>query len=440
MKKFISILLIVVVLVSVFSVTCFANSAEILEQVDDLYPFIDLTWETVSLNFDPDVDPSTASVEDVALYTIDNVFSADTKLSHADSYVFTTTVCGGRSSFIYNSEEYIFSQRGSAYSTSYGTQGVAGGRLSKRMNDDGVVDAGLRCGSVFNLFKSPNLKFASFYDQMDMNDLNNSIIVSFIVPRQFYDNINNGNFDNLYDLTWHFSAEVAHADSEEVFFATETFEVSFGQLYDSGNVSLERDFYGNGADLDCDLYFLSNFIPPGFMFMTLEVPLGDFLYNVSYDHNYGTSEKFYGCFYRNLEFYPTFNIDPDYLAGILFTTAELYGDSPYIQQYFDLLGDGTYFSVVDKERSLPIYSVYSNHKNLDYDVQARYLDLFNDYFNGIVYEPVSLEDFNLVSWIGNTLGGVLDVELIPGISITTILVVVIGLGLLFIILKFFVGG
>lgn len=56
------------------------------------------------------------------------------------------------------------------------------------------------------------------------------------------------------------------------------------------------------------------------------------------------------------------------------------------------------------------------------------------------YEIVELREFNLVSWLGDTLGGIFDIELIGTITLSQILYVTIGLGLVIVFLKVFSGG
>lgn len=78
---------------------------------------------------------------------------------------------------------------------------------------------------------------------------------------------------------------------------------------------------------------------------------------------------------------------------------------------------------------------------LDNDYQEVNAENYLDLMGGVInFQKVSLDNFNLVSWLGDTIGGVLDVPIIGNVSLGTVLYVCVGLGLAFVILKFFVGG
>lgn len=99
-----------------------------------------------------------------------------------------------------------------------------------------------------------------------------------------------------------------------------------------------------------------------------------------------------------------------------------------------------YNRFIDSTGYIPIYSCSSYCHNYD-GVQSR------EFISSVlgtsgadvgVIDPNT--DFDFVTWIGNTIFGVLRVEFIPGISIANILYVIVGLGVLFMIIKYFAGG
>ena len=53
---------------------------------------------------------------------------------------------------------------------------------------------------------------------------------------------------------------------------------------------------------------------------------------------------------------------------------------------------------------------------------------------------VSLNNFNLVDWLGDTLGGVFDIDIVGNISLGDVLSVTIAVGFVMLVLKFFAGG
>lgn len=96
-------------------------------------------------------------------------------------------------------------------------------------------------------------------------------------------------------------------------------------------------------------------------------------------------------------------------------------------------------SMLDAFGSWPIYRTVlylsdvpiSSYTASDRQFSAWYLEQFGT--------PVSSE-CGWFNWLGDAVGGVLDVEIFPGVSFSVILYTVIGFALVFGVLKFFVGG
>ena len=53
---------------------------------------------------------------------------------------------------------------------------------------------------------------------------------------------------------------------------------------------------------------------------------------------------------------------------------------------------------------------------------------------------VSLNNFSLVDWLGDTIGGVFDIDIVGNISLGDVLSVTIAVGFVMLVLKFFAGG
>lgn len=101
----------------------------------------------------------------------------------------------------------------------------------------------------------------------------------------------------------------------------------------------------------------------------------------------------------------------------------------------------SYTRFLDNTGYVPIYSCSSYCNNINSVQNREFISSVlgtAGRIDSAVIDPNT--DFDFVSWIGSTVFGVLQVEFIPGVSIANILYVIVGLGVLFLIIKYFAGG
>lgn len=90
--------------------------------------------------------------------------------------------------------------------------------------------------------------------------------------------------------------------------------------------------------------------------------------------------------------------------------------------------DDTKFSVVGIQYNMP-YILGEDNQDIFYE----------DYKNAVVIRD-NTSDMNLSSWLTNAIGGFLNFEIFPGLSISSVLAVVVSITLMLSVLKYFAGG
>lgn len=88
----------------------------------------------------------------------------------------------------------------------------------------------------------------------------------------------------------------------------------------------------------------------------------------------------------------------------------------------------------------PYYSIYDDASFIYFDTYLTTKDseVSPDLFYSSLQMPPAFE--NLGDFLTSSIGGFLDFELFPGLSLSSIGLILIGLGMLFAILKIFFGG
>lgn len=132
----------------------------------------------------------------------------------------------------------------------------------------------------------------------------------------------------------------------------------------------------------------------------------------------------------------------------------LVGSSGYIKNLsFNIIGAGNSDSAFDSNslysfvsvrginNVAPLYEFSLGYTGASYDYHSVEGDFDNMHITNAVYLG---DGFNLVTWLGDTLGDVLDVDIIGNedvsISLGSVIYVCLGVGVLFAILKIFAGG
>lgn len=403
-KRITSKIIVVIVCLSIvlilFVVPCFANSIGPSTSAYGAYAPLD--WEGVPLNFNYGVNYTT----NIGLL---NKFYASDVLGRYYSFY---------TSEVLSSSENLYNPPRLRQIGNYNDSVI--GLSNQFTNGDTLGDY-----SVNDTFY---IKDMLLYDD-EGRYLKDSFYMDIVVPILLFNDYFENYIDNIFSMTWTASFDGYQLNGSNPYWNTHSnVSIKYGMPSSSGTSPNQKSM----NDLNWSAGYTEASIT-GFMHVKCEIPIDDFLsmFCEYYDSEYNDCLVF-----KNLKISYSVDYDVTYIENLLDETVLTFdGSEHFVDDYINVL-NRTYAPGRDRI-TIPCHAVYT-HKQVLYDNPT---DLAVEFLSNYVTidEPVVLPD-NFLSWLGTTIGGVLDVDILGSISIGDILYVAIGCGFVLLILKFFAGG
>ena len=288
--------------------------------------------------------------------------------------------------------------------------------------------------SVLKTFSINPIRQWTFHETIDL--YNDILYFNCVLPYGVLDDIITGNADNYLTLTFNYTVDILSSYNRG--WSTVTDSVSYGL----GGQSL-NSILVNSPLWTNSLINVQGAIPYGFEVVTFFIPYTNILddYKQTYITNGNVYLNYESVFTRNFNVTPSCEFKTSYLYAMLngvIDTANAKTDdcNLYSSLVNTYIMDGYSIALSDRQyNTLPILSSFSTDFN-DYSFD---LDIYDGIMKGMGFDNVYV-DGDVTGWLGEVLSNLFNVRLFGTISLGGILSVVLGVGLVMMIIKFFAGG